>query len=66
MPQENIQTAASTRPAPWGMVQYGPSTPTHSADLGTIYIAADGSDVDDRVFVNIDGSTTWTYLTAGT
>lgn len=39
--------------------------PTLSAPKGTVYIKENGSGVADRVWINTDDGTTWTYLTTG-
>lgn len=40
--------------------------PSHSAPKGSLHVNTAGTDTTDRMYINIDGSTTWTYLTAGT
>ena len=46
-------------------VQSGSGAPTHAATIGTIYVNLAGSAVNDRVYINTTGSTTWTYFTTG-
>lgn len=46
-------------------IYFGSGAPTVSAGKGSIYLRADGSGTTDRAYVNTDGGTTWTYLTAG-
>ena len=36
-----------------------------TAPKGSIYLRTDGSAVNDRVWINTDGSTAWTYITTG-
>lgn len=44
---------------------FGSGAPTFSAAQGSLYIRTDGSSTTTRAYVNTNGSTTWTYLTAG-
>jgi hypothetical protein len=47
-------------------VFFGSGAPTLSAAKGSLYLRSDGSGVNDRMYVNTDGSTTWTaVVTAG-
>ncbi len=46
-------------------VFFGSGAPTLSAAKGSLYIRTDGSSTTTRAYVNTDGGTTWTYLTAG-
>lgn len=41
---------------------FGSGAPSLSAAKGSIYLRSDGSGVNDRMYVNTDGSTTWTSL----
>jgi hypothetical protein len=52
-------TATST--ANFG-VFFGSGAPTLSAAKGSLYMRSDGSGVNDRMYVNTDGSTTWTAV----
>lgn len=42
---------------------FGSNAPTLSAAKGSLYLRSDGSGVNDRMYVNTDGSTTWTAIT---
>ena len=42
---------------------FGSGTPTLSAAKGSLYLRSDGTGVADRMYVNTDGSTTWTAVT---
>lgn len=44
---------------------FGSGAPTLSAAKGSLYTRSDGSSTTTRTYVNTDGGTTWTYLTAG-
>lgn len=44
-------------------VYYGSGTPTVSAGQGSIYLRSDGSSASTRLYVNTNGSTTWTNVT---
>jgi hypothetical protein len=47
-------------------VFYGSGAPSLSAAKGSLYLRSDGTGVADRMYVNTDGSTTWTAVaTAG-
>jgi hypothetical protein len=39
---------------------FGSGTPTISAAKGSLYLRSDGSTTNDRMYVNTNGSTTWT------
>lgn len=52
-------TMSST--ANFGMF-FGSGAPTLSAAKGSIYLRSDGSGVNDRMYVNTNGSTTWTAV----
>lgn len=41
-------------------IYYGSGAPTVSAAKGSIYLRSDGSGVADRLYVNTNGTTTWT------
>lgn len=43
-------------------VFFGSGTPTLSAAKGSLYMRSDGSGINDRMYVNTDGSTTWTAV----
>jgi hypothetical protein len=43
-------------------VYFGSGAPTISAAKGSLYLRSDGSGVADRMYVNTDGSTTWTAV----
>lgn len=42
---------------------FGSSTPTLAAAKGSLYLRSDGSSSSTRMYVNTDGSTTWTSVT---
>ncbi len=44
-------------------VFFGSGAPTLSAAKGSLYLRSDGSGTNDRMYVNTDGSTTWTAVT---
>ena len=44
---------------------FGSGAPTLTAAKGSLYLRSDGSSTTTRAYVNTDGGTTWTYLTAG-
>ncbi len=44
---------------------FGSGTPTLAAAQGSLYMRSDGSTTNDRMYVNTDGSTTWTPVTTG-
>ena len=41
-------------------VFFGSGAPSLAAAKGSLYLRSDGSGVNDRMYVNTDGSTTWT------
>ena len=43
-------------------VFFGSGVPTLSAAKGSLYMRSDGSGINDRMYVNTDGSTTWTAV----
>lgn len=43
-------------------VFFGSGAPTLSAAKGSLYMRSDGSGVNDRMYVNTDGSTSWTAV----
>lgn len=43
---------------------FGSGAPTLSAAKGSLYLRSDGSGATDRIYVNTNGSTTWTALTS--
>lgn len=44
---------------------FGSGAPTLSAGRGSLYLRTNGTGTTDRFYINTDGGTTWTYLTAG-
>ena len=44
-------------------VFFGSGAPTLSAAKGSLYLRTDGSTTNDRMYVNTNGSTTWTAVT---
>lgn len=46
-------------------IYFGSGAPTISAPQGSLYIRTDGSSTITRAYVNTNGTTGWTYLTAG-
>jgi hypothetical protein len=44
-------------------VFYGSGVPTLSAAQGSLYLRSDGSSTSTRMYVNTNGSTTWTAVT---
>lgn len=46
-------------------VFFGADAPTLSAARGSLYLRSNGTTTNDRIYINTDGATTWTYLTAG-
>lgn len=45
-------------------VYFGSGLPTVSAGKGSFYLRTDGSGTTTRAYINTDGGTTWTNLTA--
>ena len=45
-------------------IYYGSGAPTISAAQGSLYLRSDGSSTSTRLYVNTNGSTTWTNLTS--
>lgn len=45
-------------------IYFGSGVPTVSAGQGSIYLRSDGSSTSTRLYVNTDGSTTWTNFTS--
>jgi hypothetical protein len=43
-------------------VFFGSGAPTLSAAKGSLYMRSDGSGINDRMYVNTDGATTWTAV----
>lgn len=43
---------------------FGSGAPTLSAAQGSLYLRSDGAGVNSRLYVNTDGSTTWTSITS--
>lgn len=46
-------------------IYYGSGAPTVSAAKGSLYLRSDGTTTNDRMYVNTNGSTTWTNVTTG-
>jgi hypothetical protein len=44
-------------------IYFGSGAPTVSAAKGSLYLRSDGSATNNRMYVNTDGSTTWTAVT---
>ena len=44
-------------------VYFGSGAPTISAPQGSLYLRTDGSSISTRLYVNTNGSTTWTNVT---
>jgi hypothetical protein len=44
-------------------VYFGSGAPTITAPQGSLYLRTDGSSVSTRLYVNTNGSTTWTAAT---
>jgi hypothetical protein len=44
-------------------IYFGSGAPTLSAAKGSLYLRSDGSTTNDRMYVNTNGSTTWTAVT---
>ena len=44
-------------------VFFGSGVPTLSAAKGSLYLRTDGSTTNDRMYVNTNGTTTWTAVT---
>jgi hypothetical protein len=43
-------------------VFFGSGAPTLSAAKGSLYLRTDGSTTNDRMYVNTNGTTTWTAV----
>lgn len=43
-------------------IYYGSGAPTVSAAQGSLYLRSDGTGVNDRAYINTNGSTTWTPI----
>jgi hypothetical protein len=43
-------------------VLFGSGAPSASATKGSLYLRTDGSGINDRMYVNTNGSTTWTAV----
>lgn len=56
----NVAIPGATQPS----VVAGTGAPTFSAPKGTLFIRLDGSSVSTRLYVNTNGSTTWTSFTS--
>lgn len=44
-------------------IYYGSGAPTVSAAKGSLYLRSDGTTTNDRMYVNTNGTTTWTAVT---
>lgn len=44
---------------------FGSGAPTLSAARGSLYMRTNGSGINDRMYVNTDGGTGWTYVVTG-
>lgn len=44
-------------------IYYGSGAPTVSAAQGSLYMRSDGTTTNDRMYINTNGSTTWTAVT---
>jgi hypothetical protein len=44
-------------------VFFGSGAPTLSAAKGSLYLRSDGTTTNDRMYVNTNGTTTWTAVT---
>jgi len=44
-------------------IKSGTGAPTYSAPKGSLYSRIDGSSTSTRIYVNTNGSTTWTNVT---
>ncbi len=44
-------------------IYYGANAPTISAGQGSLYLRSNGTTTNDRIYVNTNGSTTWTAIT---
>lgn len=53
------------RPDNAAPILFGTGAPSLTAAKGTLYINLTGSDATSRAFINTNGTTGWTYLTAG-
>lgn len=56
----NVQIAGALQP----YITAGTGAPTFTAPKGTLYIQIDGSSTSTRMYVNTNGSTTWTNFTS--
>ena len=45
-------------------IQTGSGAPAHSAPKGTLYIRTDATGTTSRLYINTDGSTTWSYYSS--
>lgn len=44
-------------------IRFGSGAPSVSAGKGSLYLRTDGSTINDRMYVNTDGGTTWSAVT---
>ena len=58
----NVYLGFSSNVSNFG-VYAGSGAPTVNAPKGSLYLRSDGSTTNDRMYVNTDGSTTWTAVT---
>lgn len=56
----NVAIPAASQP----YIVAGTGAPTFAAPQGTLYIRMDGSSTSTRLYVNTNGSTTWTNFTS--
>ncbi len=43
-------------------LMFGSGAPSAAATKGTLYLRSDGSGINDRAYINTNGSTTWTPI----
>lgn len=55
--------ALAMGPATGPNFYFGSGAPTVSAPQGSVYLRSDGSSTSTRLYVNTNGSTTWTNFT---
>lgn len=59
----DAMTNVATPQATQASITAGTGAPTFSAPKGTLYVNLTGSSVATRMYVNTNGSTTWTNFT---
>jgi hypothetical protein len=62
IPAGGVQAIGVSSTATMG-VYFGSGAPTVSAAKGSLYLRSDGSTTNDRMYVNTNGTTTWTAVT---